>query len=218
MRPELGKRGAQFDAHGLLDPDIAAIGGETGDAGLIDGFDERPRAAIHHRNFRPVDLDHDVVDVEGAQRRHEVLDRRHRDTVRTHRRAQVSCFHMAEVGRDFPIASVSEIGTEEVDAAIGLGRMQGYADLLAAVNPDARQRRAIAQRRLRPQMPSRHTAARPWSTIPTALRRLSGGIRLSGFAGDPLTGFAASTVLPARFDSEVATAKRDHKLTNSNAM
>jgi hypothetical protein len=55
---------------------------------------------------------------------------------------------MAERCRDCPIASTTAVGVVERHAGIGLGRMQGNGNVVAAMDPDARHRRTATQRRL----------------------------------------------------------------------
>src|SRR6185503_11507038 len=87
--PEFGKGFAELDADRLVDLQVTALGGEMGDAGLVDGVEERLGAAVHHGHFRPVDLDHDIVDGQRPQRRHQVLDGGHRYAAETDGRAQL---------------------------------------------------------------------------------------------------------------------------------
>ena len=145
---ELGKRVAGLDAHGLENPDVAARRVEPGDTRLIDRGDEGAGAAVHDRHFRPVNLDHDVVDVERAERRHEVLDGGDRRTRRADRGAEIGGVDVGELRGDFPIAPGGDIGAEESDAGIGLGGMESYRDIAAAVHPDARNGSSPTQGRL----------------------------------------------------------------------
>ncbi len=47
--------------------------------GALDEKDERRGAAVHRRHFRPVELDHGVVDLEPGKGRHQMLDGRDGD-------------------------------------------------------------------------------------------------------------------------------------------
>ena len=153
---ELGEGIAHLDPDRLLDPDVAAGLGKGLDAGLVDRIDESVGAAVHDRDFIAVDLDHGVVDVERAERRHQVLDRRHRDAIGADGGAHVGGIDITKCGRDLAIPAVIEIGPVEIDAAVSLGRMKSDRDLTAAVNAHPFQCRPLLERRLRPVAPSRH--------------------------------------------------------------
>ena len=63
------------DANGLQNLQVAAARVLGDDADLVDGVDERSRAAVEDRHFGPVDLDQNVVDAEARKSGHQVLDR-----------------------------------------------------------------------------------------------------------------------------------------------
>ena len=63
----------EHDLHRLQHLDETAGGGLGDDAGLIDGGDERSRAAVHDRNFRTIDFDGGVIDTHAPQRSEHML-------------------------------------------------------------------------------------------------------------------------------------------------
>ena len=73
MRPQLAVAIVFGDANGLQDPDVAPRHRQRDQADLIDRVNERRRAAVHDRHFRPVDLDDGVVDAETRQRGEHML-------------------------------------------------------------------------------------------------------------------------------------------------
>ena len=191
MRQELGEGMAHLDAHRLLDPDVTPRRRQSLDPGLVDRVDEGLGAAIHHRHFRAVDLDQAVVDLEGAERRHQVLDGRDRGAGDADRGAQVGAGDETMIGRDLLIPAVIEIGPVEGDAAVGLGRVKGHRHHLAAVDAHARQHRPAAQRRLNPVTPFRHSAVPPLRRPDRLVGGLIGGtwagyFRLSAVRSDLL--------------------------------
>jgi len=103
---------------------------------LSKSIDKRIGAAIHHRNLGTVDLDHAVVDIEPAQRRHQMLDGGHRGARHTDRGAKVCRVHITKIGRDLAIPTVIEIGPAEIDTAICLGRMQSDRSFPATMDTD----------------------------------------------------------------------------------
>ncbi len=83
-------------------------------------------AAVHHRHFRAVELDHGIVDLEPGQRRHQMLDGGDRQP-----------FTVIEPGAERLLDGVAPAGLDlgagavaaaEDDAGIGRGRMQRHAD------------------------------------------------------------------------------------------
>ena len=65
---------ALLELHRPEDLDRLARRGELLHAGVLNQVDPRRRAAVHDRHFGLVQLDADVVDVEAAERRQQVLD------------------------------------------------------------------------------------------------------------------------------------------------
>ena len=114
------------------------------DPGTLDKKHKRSRAAVHDRHLGPVELDHDVVDAETRERRHQVLDRRHPIAVA-----------VAETGAHIGGADVliarrqlrsTEVGAPKHDARPRLGGMQDHPHLIAAVQADARALDRAAER------------------------------------------------------------------------
>ena len=184
VRLELGEAVAEFDPNRLLHLDVAAGFRERLDAGLVDRVDEGLGAAVHHRHFRPVDLDHAVVDFDAAERRHQMLDGRHRGARDADRRAQIGRADVAVIGRDLAIVAVIEIGPVEVDAAIGLGRVQGHRRRVTAVDTNARQRRAIGECRLCPVTPCPHSGTRPLVFGPRRFRGPTAALGCTSGSGE----------------------------------
>jgi hypothetical protein len=63
------------------------------DARRLQQEHKRRRRTVHDRHFRAVDINVDVVDAETRQRRHQVLDRRHRGLTIIQCRAQTRVTH-----------------------------------------------------------------------------------------------------------------------------
>ena len=102
------------DPHRLEHADVAARLVERLDADLIDRRNERRRAAVHDRDFRPVDLDHRIVHAEPAQRRQHMLGRRHQRARRIAQNGgEFGGGDGAEIGADFALAAAVKTGADE---------------------------------------------------------------------------------------------------------
>src|SRR5690606_33183455 len=75
MRRQLAPGRAFLDTNRLEHFDVLARLRQLTDAGLIDRFHERRRAAVHDRHFLAVDLDVAVVDRQSTERCEQMLDR-----------------------------------------------------------------------------------------------------------------------------------------------
>ena len=105
------------------------------DPGALDQEDERRRAAVHDRHLGPIEIDHDVVDAEARERRHQVFDGRDAKTVAVaEARAHLGGADVL-VGRRHRRAA--NVGAPKPDARSRLGGMQDHAHRLAAVQTDA---------------------------------------------------------------------------------
>src|SRR5947207_5310171 len=71
------------DLDRLLDLEDRDLRAEGADAGCVDEVHERERAAVDDRDFGTIDLDVDVGDAAGHDRRQEMLDGADRDVVLT---------------------------------------------------------------------------------------------------------------------------------------
>ena len=123
--PQLAVAAVLADPHGLEHLDIAAGRRQRCNADLINGRDEGRRAAIHDRDFGPVDLDNRVVDAEPAQGRQDVLGCGYGRTARvTQHGGKFGSDHRAIIGAQLAIGLAIGAGAQEHDAGIGVGWVQ----------------------------------------------------------------------------------------------
>src|SRR3954447_3261982 len=122
------------DLDRLLDPEDRDLGAEGADAGGVDEMHERQRAAVDDRDFRTVDLDVDVGDAAGHDRREEMLDGADRDVVFADGGRVVEGGGGCLEGGD---AEAVEVGADEGDATAGGSGMQRDAGVDAGVKSDA---------------------------------------------------------------------------------
>src|SRR5947209_10839075 len=97
------------DADGLGAPDhfhtpqylqVAAVGGQGLEAGLVDEDDEGRAAPVQDRHLGSVDLHEGVVDAEAVQGRQQVLHGVHGDAVTAQGRRVVETGQVFDRGRD----------------------------------------------------------------------------------------------------------------------
>jgi len=137
-----------------------------------------------------VDLHQRVVDLQTGERRHQMLDRRHRRASRIAEHcAQRRLPDVRPLRFDQPFASVRQPGAKEDDSRIDVGGMEDHASGTSRMNADPLDLDAIAQRRLetkfhisnfpqlRPRTP-RHSARANTdaSRGPWPLRRVSSSL------------------------------------------
>src|SRR6266852_1134633 len=121
---ERGGLAVLADGYRLQHLDGAARRVLLDDAGAFEQEGEQRSAAVHHRHFRPVELDQRVVDLETGQRRHQMLDGRDRQAFAiVETRAQRLLDRVAPVGLDLRAGTV---GAAEDDARVRRGRMQRH--------------------------------------------------------------------------------------------
>ena len=100
--------------------------------GLLDGADglnrihKRCRAAIKNGDFRPAQLNPQIVHAHARQCRHQVLDRRHFEIALTQRGAQPGVGHQGRI--DLERGGASQVHALEHDARALRRRPQGHAD------------------------------------------------------------------------------------------
>ena len=124
---------ARFHPDGLQDSDRAPRRVLLNEAGALDEMDEWRGAAIHRRNFGPVELDQYVVELEPGERGQQMLDRRDRHAAMRERRAQRRRHDVAPRRSDVD----SLLPATEMDAEIDRGRMEGHGDRRAGMETQA---------------------------------------------------------------------------------
>src|SRR5581483_8451423 len=171
--PQLAKALAHRDLHGLQDLNKAARRRLCDNAGLINGGDERRRAAIHDRNFGTVDLDGGVVDAHAAERCEHMLGGRNQGQLAV---AEDCCEFGGNNGvgggADLAIAAIKS-GADKNKTRIDRCRSDGEADGRTRMYTDASYSGLRTKRCLPAKLhwkPAHHDL--PLSPIPTALRPL----------------------------------------------
>ena len=102
-------------------------------AGTQQDVDERLGRSVQDRHLGTVQLDAQVVDEQGVERRHEMLDRADGDTVPLQARGVEAGARIPEEGRNL---RPFRVRAHEDDSAAGLGRQQPHADGPSAVQAD----------------------------------------------------------------------------------
>ena len=149
MRPQFAVAIVLGDANRLEDADVAARHRQRHKAGLIDRLDERRRAAVHDRHFRPVDLDDGVIDAEARQRGEHMLGgRAERAGGIAQHGGKFGRGDGADVGVDFTVGLAVGAAAHEHDAGVGFGGQHGQRRRRARMHADAADRGLLAQRGL----------------------------------------------------------------------
>jgi hypothetical protein len=122
-----------LDNHGRQDLDVAARGFLLAATGAVQDLDEGLGRAVHDRHFRTVQLDHAVVDGQGGQGGHQVLDGRdaHVGGV-VDDGAQLGLADGVRLDRHAVVA-VMDVGAHEDDPGVDRGRTHGDAHVRAGV-------------------------------------------------------------------------------------
>ena len=120
--------------------------GKRDDAGLIDGLDERRRAAVHDRDFRAVNLDNRVIDAEPVQCRQDMFGGGDRRAVLVAEHGgEFGCRDRTIIGAKFAVPAAIHAGAAEHDAAAGFGRMKRDGDRGTGMNAYAGDGDLLAQ-------------------------------------------------------------------------
>ena len=133
-RTKLAHRIADLDLHRLQHLDEAADGGLGHNAGLVDGRNKRRSAAVHDRNFRPIDFDRGVVNAHAAQRGQNVLrGRDQRPFAVTQHRREFGRDHSIGSGGDFAVCTI-ETGADKNKTRIDRCRSQRETNRKTGMN------------------------------------------------------------------------------------
>lgn len=125
IRTQFADRAVLHDPHRLEHTDVTARRVERLDARLVDRGDERRGAAVADRRFRTVQLDHDIVDAEPAQRGEHMLGgRAERAKAVAQHRGKFSGGNGASIGADFALRMIGGGGAKKNDAGVGIGGMK----------------------------------------------------------------------------------------------
>src|SRR3984885_14066631 len=125
MRPQFAKAAIGIGAYRLEHLDVAPANGCRHNAGLVDGGNESRGAAVHERNFRPVDLDDRVVDTEAIERRHDVFGGGDgRTGLVAEPGSEPGGGDRTEIGHKLAIRLALAAATHEDDAGVSLRWMQ----------------------------------------------------------------------------------------------
>ena len=99
------------------------------DANLVDGGDERSRAAVADRRFRAVKLDDDIVDAEAADGgKHMFGGADQRTGSIAQHGLEFGGGDGAHIGADFTLITALDAGANEDDAGVRIGGVQGQRD------------------------------------------------------------------------------------------
>ena len=115
----------------------------------VDRRDKRGRAAVHDRRLGTIDFNDGVVDAESRERGQYVLGGGYQRPggVAQHG-GEFGGGDRAHVGRDLTILPAVDMGADETQPGVGVGRMQRQRDRQTGMDADTAQRRVIAKRRL----------------------------------------------------------------------
>ena len=133
--------------HRFEHPDVASRRVERIKADLVDGGDERRRAAVHDRRFRAIDLDHRIIDTEAGKGGKDVLgggDERAGGVAQNG--GKLGRGNRVHVRHDGAVLAAFDARSNERHAGPGIRRMQGKRDRQAGMNADTGQCGVVAKR------------------------------------------------------------------------
>ena len=127
--------------------DVAARQCARRKPGLIDRIDEGRGAAVHDRDFRTVDLDDHVVDVQATERRQKVLGCGAKRTLGvTKDCGKFGSGDRPHIGADFALDGAVRRNALEDNAAVIVSRMERKRNRKAGMNADAGNGNLMAER------------------------------------------------------------------------
>ena len=105
-------------------------------AGAFDQENERLGAAVHDRDFRPVDLDNEVVNLAPGDSGHQVFHRADGHAVLVAQFGAHGGVHHMVPGGGNASPAAGDAGANENNALVHLGRAKGHGNLGAGMKGD----------------------------------------------------------------------------------